>query len=77
MELKEFLESVTTLLENGVYYCDKSKNGLMFEAPLKIKQISDKAIMVEFFNPQDTFILTVQRHEYDEPKIRSGIKDKS
>lgn len=64
MKLKEFTESVATLLGNGVYYYEETR----FETPLKIKQISEQAmenltetIMVEFFDPEDTFILTVGR----------------
>ena len=77
MKLKEFLESVVTLLDNGVYYCDKPGTGSIFETPVQVKKLTDKVITAEFFNPQDTFTLTIQRNDYDGPKVGSSNKDKS
>lgn len=57
MKTKEFSESIMELLSNGVYY----HNGTQFESPHLIKQISDHAIVVEFFYPEDTFMVTMER----------------
>jgi len=56
MKLKEFTENVHTLLSHGVYY---DENG--FEAPHLVKQVSEKTVLVEFFDPEDTFMVTVER----------------
>ena len=58
MKLKEFTENVHTLLLHGVYYDD---NG--FEAPHQVKQISEKTVLVELFDPKDTFMITVERRD--------------
>ena len=63
MKLNEFTESVVSLLNNGVYYTEKTS----FEVPYQIKQISDKAVMVEFLKPEDTFMITIERrHDQDD-----------
>lgn len=60
MTRKEFTESARELLTHGVYY---SKEGC--EPPHQVKQLSDQTIMVEFFNPEDTFLMTVERRDVD------------
>jgi len=59
VKIEEFTKSAVMLLANGVYYYEKTK----FEDPLQVKHISDKAIMVEFFNPEDTFLITIERRD--------------
>jgi len=58
MTRKEFTESVRELLNHGVYY---SKKG--YESPHQVKQLSDQTIMVEFFNPEDTFLVTMEHRD--------------
>ena len=57
MKIKEFTENAKALLELGVYY-DKNGN---FASPHQVKQISDKTVVVEFFNPEDTLIINIER----------------
>ena len=53
---REFTENVASLLLHGVYYDEEG-----FESPHNVKQLSDKTVMVEFFDPEDTFILDIER----------------
>ena len=56
MKTKEFTENAASLLLHGVYYDEEG-----FESPHDVKQLSDKTVMVEFFDPEDTFILNIER----------------
>ena len=60
MNIKEFTENVVTLLDLGIYYYGDNNK---VEAPSNVKQISDSTIIVEFLNPEDVFMITVERRD--------------
>ena len=60
MNIKEFTENVVTLLDLGIYYYG---NNNKIEVPSNVKQISDSTIIVEFLNPEDVFMITVERRD--------------
>lgn len=59
MNRKEFTENVANILNQCVYYHDNGD----FESPQRVVQMSPDAVMVEFFDPQDTFILTIEHRK--------------
>ena len=62
MNIKEFTESIYEHFLNGVFY-----NGIThYEVPVKIDIISDNTLLVEFFNPKDTFMVQVSKRENNE-----------
>jgi len=58
MTRKEFTENARELLNHGIFY---SKEG--YESPHQVKQLSNQTIMIEFFDPEDTFLITVERRD--------------
>lgn len=61
MNINEFTENVKTLLNHGIYYHGRDKH----EPPVRVNKISDTTVMVEFFDPRDTFMVTMERRHED------------